>query len=47
VFAPASSEFFFAGRGQGATRNDITLAGDLRHRDGFFRMPARNLWSSG
>jgi len=25
VFAPASNEFFFAGRGQGATRNDIPL----------------------
>ena len=25
VFAPASEEFFFAGRGKGATRNDIPL----------------------
>jgi len=25
VFAPASEEFFFAGRGQGATRNDVPL----------------------
>ena len=25
VFAPVSDEFFFAGRGQGATRNDIPL----------------------
>jgi myo-inositol-1(or 4)-monophosphatase len=25
VFAPASDEFFFAGRGQGATRNDIRV----------------------
>src|ERR1700748_576617 len=25
VFVPVSDEFFFAGRGHGATRNDITL----------------------
>src|SRR5712672_1802294 len=25
VFAPASGEFFFAGRGQGATRNDVPV----------------------
>ena len=36
VFAPASDEFFFAVRGQGATLNDHAGSCDRRHRAGFF-----------
>ena len=36
VFAPASDEFFFAARGQGATRNERAGSCDARHRTGFF-----------
>ena len=36
VFAPATDEFFFAARGQGASCNGIDAARDLGHRTGFF-----------
>ena len=36
VFAPATDEFFFAMRGQGATRNGKRVLRDRRHRSGFF-----------
>ncbi len=31
VFAPASDEFFFAARGQGAARNDTAYSRNVRH----------------
>ena len=36
VFAPASDEFFFAARGQGATLQRCADSCDGRHRAGFF-----------
>ena len=36
VFAPASDEFFFAARGQGATLQRCADSRDVRHRAGFF-----------
>ena len=45
VFVPASDEFFFAVRGQGATLNDVPLSRVTRHRTGFF--PRRRSEAAG
>ena len=36
VFAPATDEFFFAARGQGATRNELPVRATAGRRSGFF-----------
>ena len=48
VFAPATDEFFFAGRGQGATLNDVAVFCHRRHRVWIFpAWPAQSRWCSG
>ena len=48
VFVPASDEFFFAARGQGAARNDVPVSCNARAPRWIFpASPVRSRWSNG